>query len=417
MSMYNDVFLANVTDDFHKLGGQSEKQGMKAIIEGFEKYFPDGDRRWLAYMLSTAFHETAMTMQPVREAFWLSENWRKTHLSYYPYYGRGYVQLTHKGNYKRAGDDIDVDLVSNPDMAMNPQHAAHIMFIGMRDGWFRSDAHGKHTLGRYFSKDVDDPVGARNIINGKETKVIDGKTVTVAEIMAGYHKIFLHALNAAAPGADMVGAGLDDMVAPGDTDGGAGPGTASKGALKSARFQQERVTLMSLASPLSLDTPMARMIDYRDAKRPASHPRYWAIIDFNQRSDKKRLHLFDMEAKTVDHYLCAHGKASDPENDGMATSFSNDDGSSKSSLGIYLCAETYFGEHGYSMRLDGLENSNSHARHRAIVVHPADYVSDSFASENHRVGRSLGCPAVDAKYSVSIIDRLKEGSLMIAWHW
>jgi hypothetical protein len=157
------------------------------------------------------------------------------------------------------------------------------------------------------------------------------------------------------------------------------------------------------------------VVDLRDTKHPSSHPRYWATIDFRRRSDEKRLHVFDVEARTVNSYLCAHGKASDPDNDGMATSFSNVDGSNKSSLGVYRCAETYFGIHGYSMRLDGMEPSNDNARHRAIVVHSADYVSDAFAAENGRVGRSLGCPAVDADYSRSIIDRLKMGSFLIAW--
>lgn len=403
MPLYNQTFLDNVTDDFHALGGNKQSAGMKAIIDGFEKHLPGADLRWLAYMLATAFHETAATMQPVREAFWLSENWRKKHLSYYPYYGRGYVQLTHQGNYKKAGDDIGVDLVDNPDLAMDPGNAAHVMFVGMTEGWFRSDSHGRHTLSRYFSNDVDDPVGARNIINGKETKIVGGKETTVAAIIAGYHDIFLTALKASSKKA------APAVLA------AVGPTNQPQGAGTSTRFQAERELLLALAGPLSLTEPMIHMLDLRDTKRPASHPRYWAIIDFAKRSDEKRFHIFDMEAKTVDSYLCAHGKGSDPQNTGFATSFSNEDGSNKSSLGVYLCAETYQGVHGYSMRLDGLESTNDQARHRAIVVHAADYVTDALAAQQHHVGRSLGCPAVDGQYSQSIIDRLKAGSLMNAW--
>lgn len=402
MTLFTQQYLDHVTEDLPSLGGQKQKAGMKAIIDGFEEHLAGADLRWLAYMLATAFHETAATMEPVREAFWLSENWRKTNLSYYPYYGRGYVQLTHKGNYKTAGDDIGVDLVNKPDLAMDLANAARIMFLGMTEGWFRGDSHGRHKLSRYFSNDVDDPIGARNIINGKEVKVIAGKETTIAAVIADYHAVFLAALQAAIP--VQVAAEATEAL----------PAAGIVG-MMSNRFQVERESLLALSGPLSLNGPMVRMLDFRDTKHPASHPRFWAVIDFRKRSDEKRFHIFDMEAKTVDSYLCAHGKRSDPENTGFAVSFSNEDGSNKSSLGIYRCAETYHGVHGYSMRLDGLESTNDQARHRAIVIHAADYVTESFASENHRVGRSLGCPAVDAKHSQSIIDRLKQGSFLTAW--
>ncbi|MBY5898031.1 hypothetical protein HFN45_32525 [Rhizobium leguminosarum] len=407
MSLFNQTYIDHVTADLPVLGGHKQLAGMKAIIEGFEAQLPGQDIRWLAYMLATAFHETAATMEPVREAFWLSETWRKTHLSYYPYYGRGYVQLTHKENYKKAGDDVGADLVKTPDLAMRPDYAARVMCIGMKEGWFRGDSHGRHTLGRYFSEDVDDLVGARNIINGRETKIVAGKETTVAAIIAGYYAIFISGFPAAAV------APLDAIeTAPAFTTR---PTLESTPEVISNRFGTERDTLLALAEPMLLSEPMAHMIDIRRAKFPASHPRFWGIIDFRKRSDERRFHIFDMEEESVDSYLCAHGKGSDPENTGFARSFSNMDGSNKSSLGVYQCAETYYGDHGYSMRLDGLESTNDQARHRAIVIHAANYVSEAFAEENNRVGRSLGCPAVDAKFSAGIIDRLKSGSLIIAW--
>lgn len=400
LALFNETFVDHVTAELKVLADKTQMTGMKAIVEGFEMKLPGADLRWLAYMLATAFHETAATMEPVREAFWLTENWRKANLPYYPYYGRGYVQLTHRENYKKAGDCIGVDLVQAPDLALDPANAAFVMLVGMTEGWFRRDDHGRHTLARYFSHNVDDPAGARKIVNGKEVKVVGGEKTTIGAIIAAYHAIFLRALKASSPMAALA----QYAKAP-----------EKIGALTSNRFHVERGILHSLAAPLSLETPISRMLDLRKLKYPASHPRYWAIIDFTKRSDARRLHIFDMEAQTVDSYLCAHGKASDPENNGIATSFSNVDGSNKSSLGICRCAETYYGVHGYSMRLDGLESTNDQIRHRAIVVHPTEYVSDSFAAENGRVGRSLGCPAVDAKYSKSIIDRLKEGSFLIAY--
>ncbi len=201
MSLFNKTLIDHVTVHFHTLGRPAEQEGLKVIVTGFEAAFEDfegafevGDLRWLAYMLATSFHETAATMQPVREAFWMSEEWRRKNLGYYPYYGRGYVPLAHRDNYRKAGWDIEHNLGK----ALDPAIAARVMLLGMMEGWFRRDSHGPHTLARYFSDDVDDPVGARNIINGKEVKVVGGKPVTIAEIIAGYHADFLEALKAAA---------------------------------------------------------------------------------------------------------------------------------------------------------------------------------------------------------------------------
>jgi len=174
--------------------------GLDAILDAWESKTPNGDLRWVAYMLATAFHETARTMQPVREAFWLSEQWRKTHLRYYPYYGRGYVQLTWQTNYAKAGAYVGADLVTSPDLALRPDYAAVIMQVGMSEGWFRRDRHGRaHTLARYFGHGVDDPVGAREIINGAEWTKVGGQKVLLATVIARYHTEFLAALSGQAP--------------------------------------------------------------------------------------------------------------------------------------------------------------------------------------------------------------------------
>lgn len=91
-----------------------------------------------AYVLATADHETNHTFEPVREAYWVknAEQWRKKNLRYYPWYGRGFVQLTWEKNYLKAGKAIGVDLIKNPDLAMEPNNAARILVIGMREGWF-----------------------------------------------------------------------------------------------------------------------------------------------------------------------------------------------------------------------------------------------------------------------------------------
>jgi len=96
-----------------------------------------GSPEQIAYVLATVEWETAGTFQPVREAFWKDEPWRRRHLSrYYPYYGRGYVQLTWKANYERYSQKTGKDLVGNPDLAMDPETALFILVDGFRTGAF-----------------------------------------------------------------------------------------------------------------------------------------------------------------------------------------------------------------------------------------------------------------------------------------
>lgn len=198
MSLDRRIFFNQIRPLFGGRLNQPQVEGMDALLNSWERR-GDSDARWLAYMLATAFHETNRTMQPVREAYWVrnAEDWRRRNLRYYPYYGRGFVQLTWQHNYDRAGDFIGTDLVRNPDLALLPQNAATIMLVGMEAGWFRGDSRGRHTLGRYFNRSVNDPVGAREIINGREFKTINGRRVLLATIIAGYHDAFLRAITLA----------------------------------------------------------------------------------------------------------------------------------------------------------------------------------------------------------------------------
>lgn len=134
-------------------------------------------RNEVAYVLGTSWWETAHTMKPVREGYWLpnAENWRKNHLRYYPWYGRGFVQLTWEPNYKRASDEIGVDLIANPDLALEPNNAAKIAVTGMIEGWFT----GKK-LSDYIDLQHSDFKGARHIINGND------KDEEIAAVAAAY---------------------------------------------------------------------------------------------------------------------------------------------------------------------------------------------------------------------------------------
>lgn len=140
-----------------------------------------------------------------------------------------------------------------------------------------------------------------------------------------------------------------------------------------------------------------------------------SIIDFSQPSNQKRLFILDLKNyKVLFNTLVAHGKNSGRE---LATSFSNQNSSYKSSPGFYITKETYEGKNGYSLKLEGLERGiNDKAFERGIVIHGADYVSDAFVDAQGYIGRSQGCPAVPTEASMSIINTIKNGTCMFVYH-
>lgn len=138
------------------------------------------------------------------------------------------------------------------------------------------------------------------------------------------------------------------------------------------------------------------------------------LIDFSKPSTEKRLYVFDIKKKTLlFQSVVSHGKNSGGN---YATSFSNEYGSYKSSLGFYLTDTPYQGKNGYSLILDGLEKGiNDCARQRAIVMHGAAYADPSVARTAGRLGRSFGCPAVPRNLSRPIIDAIKGGSVIFIY--
>lgn len=139
------------------------------------------------------------------------------------------------------------------------------------------------------------------------------------------------------------------------------------------------------------------------------------LVDFSLSSNAKRLWIINMNTyEVILNTYVAHGKNTGEE---YAESFSNADSSNKSSLGFYITGETYKGKHGLSLKLDGQEKGvNDNARRRGIVMHAADYVSESFIKANKRLGRSQGCPAVPAELSAEIIDLIKDKSCLFIYH-
>jgi hypothetical protein len=138
------------------------------------------------------------------------------------------------------------------------------------------------------------------------------------------------------------------------------------------------------------------------------------VADFAQPSRTPRLHLVDMTSGAVETLLVAHGRGSDPEHTGWLSRFSNAPGSDATSEGDYVTGEYYVGAHGRSMRLTGLDPTNSNAESRAIVVHAAWYVAPEMIRTRGMLGRSEGCFAVSDSDLPTVLERLGPGRLLVA---
>lgn len=138
------------------------------------------------------------------------------------------------------------------------------------------------------------------------------------------------------------------------------------------------------------------------------------LIDFTKPSSEKRFFVIDLkEKKLLFASHVSHGKNS---GENFATSFSNQNGSHKSSLGFYITEGTYQGKNGYSLILDGLEKGiNDQAKERSIVIHGAAYSEPSAITSSGRLGRSFGCPALPRSVNKQVIDIIKGGSLLFIY--
>ena len=138
------------------------------------------------------------------------------------------------------------------------------------------------------------------------------------------------------------------------------------------------------------------------------------VADFSQASRSPRLHLVDVANGRIDSLLVAHGRGSDPAHTGFVKTFSNAPSSNATSEGCYLTGDYYVGHHGRSMRLKGLDPTNSNAESRGIVVHAAWYVSPQMARQHGMLGRSEGCLAVSDADLPRVLERLGPGHLIVA---
>jgi hypothetical protein len=138
------------------------------------------------------------------------------------------------------------------------------------------------------------------------------------------------------------------------------------------------------------------------------------IADFGLRSSEERFHFVNLEQGSVRSFYVAHGAGSDPEHDGWLNNFSNVEGSNATSQGAYVTWEWYKGRYGTSIRLGGLDRTNSNALPRAIVMHPAEYARRSHVEKWGRLGRSNGCFAMDPEDFREALWNLSGGRLLFA---
>lgn len=165
---------------------------------------------------------------------------------------------------------------------------------------------------------------------------------------------------------------------------------------------------------LSLDVFKKALTGYfnlKDSGKLSETKNILSIVDFTKSSRSKRLWIIDLAAqKLLFNTLVAHGQGSGND---LATNFSNLANSHQSSLGFYVTNEVYFGKHGMSLRLDGMdEGYNTNARNRDVVVHGAEYVSQSAINQLGRLGRSHGCPALPTELTKPIIETIKDKTVL-----
>ncbi|WP_394653894.1 murein L,D-transpeptidase catalytic domain family protein [uncultured Sphingomonas sp.] len=139
-----------------------------------------------------------------------------------------------------------------------------------------------------------------------------------------------------------------------------------------------------------------------------------ALTDFSRSSSSPRFHLINLHDGTVTSLLVAHGSGSDPSHTGWLQRFSNEVNSEASCEGAFVASDYYFGKHGRSQRLIGLDPTNNNALDRAIVVHGAWYSNEDMLAKHGKLGRSQGCFAVGEHALATVFDLLGEGRMIYA---
>jgi len=174
---------------------------------------------------------------------------------------------------------------------------------------------------------------------------------------------------------------------------------------------QPRVTVDGVIDPRLLARARAAFDRHRSR---LAHTDVVGIADFSRPSHDHRFFLLDTASGRVSNHLVAHGRGSDPAHSGFVERFSNAFGSEASSQGGYRTGDFYQGKYGRSLRLSGLDWSNSNAEARAIVVHHAWYAEPDQIAAHGKLGRSEGCFALPYNSLQQVLARLGPGRFLYA---
>ena len=178
-----------------------------------------------------------------------------------------------------------------------------------------------------------------------------------------------------------------------------------------ARLALGRTESVDQIDPGLLPRALDALEHHRDSM---SYRDFIGVVDFSLPSSARRFHLVNLADGSVRSHLVAHGRGSDPAHTGWLERFSNEPRSNATSAGSYRTGSLYLGAHGRSMRLEGLDSTNSNALSRAIVVHGAWYVNEGLIGSSGMLGRSQGCFAVAGSSLPEIMARLGPGRLIYA---
>lgn len=176
--------------------------------------------------------------------------------------------------------------------------------------------------------------------------------------------------------------------------------------------------IMKIQSRTNIDKKVLRLslTAYSNAqKRGLSDKQLLTVIDYSKPATQKRLWVFDLKSgRTLFNTWVSHGKNSGGI---KATSFSNSPGSLKSSIGVFVTDSSYIGKNGYSLHLRGLERGvNDNAYRRSVVIHGAWYVNPATITRYGQIGRSWGCPAVSKDLAKSLINTIKNKTVVFAYY-
>lgn len=150
--------------------------GMERVLDYAEAHSTDA--AFLPYVIATGWWETSATMHPVKEAFWMSESWRRQHLRYFPWYGRGLIQVTWEDNYKRIWKELGKEGPVNPAAFLDWEVAIPALFVGMEKGLYTGKA-----LEDYIDKvDESDPEDLREMIAARRIVNVQDKALTIGKL-------------------------------------------------------------------------------------------------------------------------------------------------------------------------------------------------------------------------------------------